>query len=251
VPRLEELEARLTPVTVNSLADMLAPPPPGMVTLRSAITFGATSIDFAPNVSGTINLVATLPTLKGVTINNATGNSIQLLGNWTFRLIETQGGTTNEIDNLQMDQGGGVAGGGGIDNNGSLTLNGCYMSLNEATDGGAISNNASATLTLVNTTLFEDHADNTGGGIWNSADGQVNIYSGSVIESCSATNGGGIGNNGDLTITDSVLVKDNGASSYGGGIYNATNGTVTMGASTLTTTGRRTWVAASTAIPAP
>jgi hypothetical protein len=120
VPRLEELEARLTPVTVTSTADMpVAQTPPGMVTLRSAIASGATSIDFSPSVSGNINLYTTLPTLNGVTINNATGNSITVLGSFNFQLIQTAVGKTNEIDNLELEQGGGVDKGGGIYNNGS------------------------------------------------------------------------------------------------------------------------------------
>jgi hypothetical protein len=228
-PRLEELEARLTPVTVNSLADMPVPQtPPNLITLRSAIASGATYIDFAPSVSGNINLYTELPTLNGVTINNATGNGITVLGDWNFRLIETAPGTTNEIDNLDLEQGGGVNTGAGISNSGSLTLNGCYMSLCSANQtGGAIANAASATLTLDNTTLYENTAGTAGGGIWNSADGTVYIDSGSAIDNNSSTLGGGIANYGGLTSTGAE-VKYNGASDSGGGIYNGALGTTTM-----------------------
>jgi hypothetical protein len=235
VPRLEELEARVTPVTVNSTADMLGTPPPGIITLRKAIGDGATSIDFSPNVSGgVINLVATLPTLNGVTISNNTGNPITVLGNFHFQLIQTAARTSNEIDNLELEQGGGVDDGGGILNAGSLTLSGCYISLCSATsNGGAIYNNgAGATLTLENTTLFRNTAG-WGGAIFNS-NGEVNVYSGSIIDDNNATAGGGIWNDsGTLDITGASVVKNNKASGNGGGIYNF-GGTLTVSGASLT-----------------
>src|SRR5260370_37824947 len=75
-PRLELLEDRcvLSTITVNSAADIAAPPA-GTVTLRSAITqaetdFGVTlngdTINFAASLTGqTITLASALPTLGG------------------------------------------------------------------------------------------------------------------------------------------------------------------------------------------
>jgi len=227
--RLEELEARLTPadIQVTNLADMpVSQTPPNMVTLRSALsTAGVTSITFAPTLSGNINLYTSLPTLNGVTINNTTGNSIGVMGSFNFGLVQTAAGTTNEIDNLELMQGGGVDDGGGILNLGSLTLNGCYISLCIANaSGGAIANGPRATLTLQNTTLYQNTAE-VGGGIANASGGVVDIYSGSAIESNSSAEGGGISNAGELTINGAV-VKYNGSSDLGGGIYS--EGTVTM-----------------------
>jgi predicted outer membrane repeat protein len=238
VLRLEALEARLTPVTVNSLADMPLPPPPNIITLRSAIDSGVTSIDFAPGLSGDINLnptLSTLPTLKnGTIINNATGNSIRVKGNWAFQLINTKNGANVEIDNLEMDQGGGVNYGAGIDNAGNLTLKNCYMTLNQANMwGGAIYNGLGDSVTLEDTTLFENTASQYGGAIYSAGGGSVTIGSGSVIESNSATFGGGIYNSAELTISGAT-VTNNGASKYGGGIYNLDFGTVTMSGASLT-----------------
>ncbi len=229
----------MTPVTVTSTADV-DPSPPGLETLRSAINSNATSIDFAPGLSGTtIYLGKQLILNVRVTINNTTANVITLMGNGTFRLIQTKAGTTDEIDNLEMDQGGGVLQGGGIYNAGTLTLSGCYMRLNSTTGagntGGAIANAAGATLTLNHTQLYENTAD-YGGAI--SSSGTVTINSGTVIESNNANrDGGGIWNGsidggGQLTITDHVVVNDNSAGEYGGGIFNG--GDLTMGASSLT-----------------
>jgi hypothetical protein len=236
VPRLEELEVRLTPDTtiVTSLAHV-DPPPPGKVTLRSAIGSGATSITFDPSVSGNIYLTSQLDINETVSIsNNNPGTSIDLIGNGTFGLIETEDGTDVEIDNLYFEQGGGVNQGGGILNQGSLTLNGCYMRLcstSGATGGGGAICNL-GTLTLENTTLTENTSYN-GGAIDNQPLGQVNILTGTVIESNNATSGGGgIANFGTVTIGDNVVVNDNSSGGVGGGIYNA--GTLTMGQSSLT-----------------
>lgn len=228
----------MTPTEVTILADV-DPSPPGQETLRTAINSGATSITFAPALSGSIYLGSQLTVNISVTINNNTGNSLGLAGNGTFRLLNIAAGRTVEIDNLEMDQGGGVLQGGGIYNAGTLALNGCYMRLNSTTGagntGGAIANAAGATLTLTNTQLFENTAD-YGGAI--SSSGTVTINAGTVIESNNARkDGGGIWNGGTgdvakLTITDGVVVNDNSAGEYGGGIFNG--GDLTMGASSLT-----------------
>jgi co-chaperonin GroES (HSP10) len=125
------------------------------------------------------------------------------------------------------------AGGGILNDRGTLTLNECVVSGNSATGGGGISNGATqgGTLTINNSTV----SGNTGGGINNTV--VVGDYSnpatlkinGSTISGNSSSGiGGGIINNvasrgiATLTINDSTI-SANSASGNGsaGGIYNA------------------------------
>jgi hypothetical protein len=201
--------------------------------IEDGIAAGSASITFAAGLSGTINLAAPLPTFTVNIFIAATPNTIVVNGGGNFQCFKTAAGTTDEIDNLEIDQGSAVSG-GGIWNAGSLTLNNCYMRLcNASLSGGAIYN-GEGILNLTNTQIYESTAQ-FGGAILNDGVGQVNIYSGTVIESNNATtDGGGIWNSqeGTVAIGDNVVVNDNHASRSGGGILN--EGNLTMGYSSLT-----------------
>ena len=98
--------------------------------------------------------------------------------------------------------------GGGIDNEGMLTLVDSTLSSNSAAIGGAIYNSSFGTLTLANSTLSDNSATFFLGG------------------------GGGIDNNGTLTLTNSTL-SGNASANFGGAIYNNYFGTMTLTNSTL------------------
>jgi hypothetical protein len=120
---------------------------------------------------------------------------------------------------------GGIANnGGGIYNlNGSLTLNECTVSGNEASgDGGGILNNT-GDLTLTNSTVSENAATNNGGGIINLG-GVVTLNTSSVAGNNTENgNGGGILNSvGTVILHGSSVVNNHaGHAGGGGGIYNA------------------------------
>ena len=96
-----------------------------------------------------------------------------------------------------------------------------------ASDGGGINN--SGTLSVTNSTLSNNRADNNGGGILNG--GTLTVMSSTLSNNSSGYfGGGGILNNGILTVTNSTL-SNNSASYYGGGIVNFA--TLTMTNSTL------------------
>jgi hypothetical protein len=116
---------------------------------------------------------------------------------------------------------GGIAEGGGIYNDGTLTLTGCNVTNNSVRSanpiawGGGIYNDGRLTLSSCNVTGNSASAASAydlsrGGGIYN--DGTMTL-SGSAVTGNSATSGGGIFNDtqGHLTILSSV-VKNNTAS---------------------------------------
>jgi len=120
-----------------------------------------------------------------------------------------------------------AAGGGGILNWGTLTLNNSIVSGNAAASGysatgGGIYN--SGTLIINNSTL-RGNAGTTnfiyGGGIYNSGKLALNnsTLSGNSANGFTGGGGGGIYNSGKLALNNSTL-SGNSGSPYGGGIYN-------------------------------
>jgi hypothetical protein len=90
--------------------------------------------------------------------------------------------------------------------------------------GGGIRNQG--TLTLVNCTVTGNSANSGGGGIFNQ--GTLTLINSTVAGNSARTgsSGGGIANGGTLTLTSSTI-KSNSASSNGGGIHNSLNATLT------------------------
>ena len=121
--------------------------------------------------------------------------------------------------------------GGGIYNDGTLTLTNSTVSGNWADYGGGIYNDGALMLT---SSTVSDNPARDGGGIYN--DGTLTLTNSTVSGNLAACapgcpgDGGGIYNDGTLTLTNST-VSGNGAS-QGGGIYNF-EGTLTLTNSTV------------------
>jgi len=142
--------------------------------------------------------------------------------------IYVYSGDTLNLISSSIDNNKGNLDGGGIINEGTLTLTDCTVMFNTATSRGGGIMNAYGTLTITNSTV----SDNTsitgdGGGIFN-FDGTVTLNN-STITNNHAVNfmGGGIYNriNSTLTLTD-CTVSDNTAGTWGGGI--GSNGTMIL-----------------------
>jgi CSLREA domain-containing protein len=123
--------------------------------------------------------------------------------------------------------------GGGIYNDGSLTLQRCTLSGNSAAAGGGIYNSGS--LTLQSCTLSGNSSSGRGGGIFNNG-GPLTLenctLSGNFTGSGAADNGGGgIYNNGSLALQSCTLSGNSADLRSGGGIYN--DGTATLTNCTL------------------
>ncbi len=117
--------------------------------------------------------------------------------------------------------------GGGIYNSGTLTVTGSTLSGNSATgqlgSGGGIYSALNDTLTVIGSTLSGNSAVSDGGGICN--EGMLTVI-GSMLSGNSAETGGGICSYRTLTVTSSTL-SGNSAEQKGGGIYNYRTSTVT------------------------
>ena len=116
-------------------------------------------------------------------------------------------------------------GGGGIFNDGRLTLTNSVVSSNRASSshGGGIFNRGS--LTIVNSTLRDNSTSNASGGAvenWSTLVATNSTFSGN-----NAFRGGGIRNVGTLTLTNSTITG-NATTEKGGGIFNEPNQTLTL-----------------------
>ena len=111
--------------------------------------------------------------------------------------------------------------GGGIYNDGTLTITNCvFTNHTSGSDGGGIAN--PGILTVTNSTI-EDNSAPFGGGIYN--EGTLNV-TGSTIESNTANSSGGYGggidsSDGGVTTLTSTAIEMNSAVVKGGGIFNS------------------------------
>ena len=202
-------------ITVNSTADV-ADGTDGECTLREAITAantdapsGAAQGECAAGsggdvidveATGTVNLTQALPDLaSNIEIEGPGADQLTVRRNvgFGFRIFTVT--SVVSISGITISNGDNGNLGGGIFNNGALTVSDCTISGNSASVGGGIYN--VGTLTLTGSTISDNSAVSTNGG-----------------------GGGGVFSNTDLsgpkaTITNSTI-SGNTTASFGGGVYN-------------------------------
>ena len=120
--------------------------------------------------------------------------------------------------------------GGGIYAGGAITLTDSTISGNSTTGaGGGIE--AGGTTTLTDDTISENTAEGQGGGINNV--GNLTVTDSTISGNSTTGYGGGIRNFGTATLTDDTISGNTASSApdAGGGLLNATNDTLSVGAS--------------------
>ena len=235
---LESLEGRLVMSTlwVTKTSDS------GAGSLRQAIISSNANTSSIPDIidfnipgSGpqTINLYADLPTInENVLITGPGANVLSVSGIGEYQVFIITANCTNvEISGLTIEYGWGPNDGGGIYNDGTLTVTDSTIADNSAfNDGGGIYNDG--TLTATDSTIADNSAGDTlytegfGCGIYNGLSGPITGGTLTVTDSTIADNfagvgggvGGGIYNGAGLTVmvTDSTISGNNAA--IGGGI---------------------------------
>jgi hypothetical protein len=224
-PWLEALEDRLTPSTLT----VTSPLDDGSSgTLRSAIAAAQSgdTINFDSSLSGsTINL----DPAKGELFVNQNLNfvglgaaNLAISGQNQVRVFDFPAGTTDAVSGLTVENGFGSFNlGGGILNNGNLTVDGCTLTGNSANSGGGIGNDYLGYLTVTDSKFL----NNSGGGI---ADlGYSLTVSGCTLSNNSAAYGGGISGGNSVTVSACTL-----SNNLGGGI-DIGQGTLLLTNSTL------------------
>ena len=226
--RFERLEDRLvlSTFTVTNTDDS------GAGSLRQAIldanaNVGADIIGFASGVTGTITLTSgELAVTDAVDLQGPGSGVVTVSGNHASRIFRVAAGVSATIRALTVT-GGNAPGGGGIQNEGMLVLEGSTINGNSVpvggTGGGIL--NLWGTLTVRNSTLSDNTAGGApvptnngfGGGIYNT--GTLTVEGSTFSGNTSSYQGGGIENrfNATLTVRDSTFVG-NATALYGGAI---------------------------------
>jgi hypothetical protein len=156
---------------------------------------------------------------------------LTIIGNGVQRIFEISSGATATLSGLTLTNGG-----GGILNNGTLTVTHSTLSGNTAASngsGGAIYNAGSGTMLTVVDSLLTNNSAGNGGGLYNSSATLI-LNDSTLSGNNSVSPGGGISNanNGSVTITNTTF-SGNVAGSFGGGI-SSTTGTLTITRTALT-----------------
>ncbi len=223
---LEHLEDRITPstFTVTDLTDN----PGDTGSIRYAInqvnadsSSAADTIDLT-GVSGTIILgggALTLTRTAGaIAIAGPGAGTLTISGNHASGVFQIDSGVTASISGLTIANGT-AASGGGINNQGTLTVSAAWFTHDSAASfaGGGISN--SGALTVAGSTFSNNSSKVEGGGIAN--DGTLTVTNSSIADNSGGSFGGGIYNLRPATISNSTITGNSVTSSDGGGIYNA------------------------------
>ena len=160
-----------------------------------------------------INLATALPQITSEITLEGAGYTVDGGGSVRIFTVNLFGDFTVNQATLQN---GSATNGGGINNNGKLTVTNSIISGNSATNyGGGINN--FGTLMVTNSTFADNEATLSGGGI-NFGSGTLTALN-STFSGNTANYGGGIYNLGTLNVTNSTFA-DNEATISGGGIYN-------------------------------
>ena len=213
-PGLLPLEPRalLSTLTVTNDADS------GKGSLRYELgkAQAGDTIVFSPKAYGTITLTSgPLEVATSVSIQGPGASKLTVSGDDSSTVFDVNSGATSSISEMTITDGLGAifgqASGGGIFNQGTLTLNDAVITGN------------------TNTTSFYYSGYSGGGGILNQ--GTMKI-AGSTIYGNTGIDGGGIDNSGTLTISDSTVSGNSCRSGGGGGIFN--QGTLTLNDAVVT-----------------
>jgi hypothetical protein len=145
-------------------------------------------------------------------------------GGGSHRVFSVSPGVTAELEGLTIIGGAAIWQGGGIANNGVLTLTSTTVSENQAGGGGGGVFNA-GTMTLNLATIADNQADSAGG-ILNQ--GALTVVDTTVSGNASVGEAGGLSNHPGATasLTRTTLEGNNVTSGSGGGIANS--GTITL-----------------------
>ena len=216
-------------ITVTTTADS------GAGSLRQAMADVCTggTITFASNLSGaTIALSSTLPLDKPQTIDGSTlATHVAISGDSNndgtgdVQVFSVDVNVTVTLKALTITKGQAMYG-GGLRNQGVLTVTDSLFANNAATWGGGLDN---AGTLIVTASTFANNTAAIGGGLNNESGGRVTLSDSTFLTNTATTSGGGLVNNQQLTMTNSVLSFNE--APWGGGLQNL--GTLTVVDSTF------------------
>ena len=183
-----------------------------------------------------VGLTGDLDITSPIKIVGAGVSATVIDGNRTDRVLNVKSGATLTLTKVTVRNGHVnpdltvAVNGGGIYNNGTLTLTNVTVMGNYADAHGAgIYNNGK--LTVTGSTIGENYAEGAGGGMFNAASRSATITNSTIKDNDAYEGSGGIENYGTVKLTSSSLL--NNFAKGGGGIATFNTGTAHIVASTI------------------
>ncbi len=140
---------------------------------------------------------------------------VTVSGGGLSRVFQVDEQVTASISGLTITEGGVTSPGGGLTNDGTLTLTNCSISGNTASSGGGVYTGQYGTTTLNNCTISDNSALRNGGGLYD-------FLGTTTLNNCTVSGNSALGNRGGLydfvgaTTMSDVVVQGNLAASGGG-----------------------------------
>jgi hypothetical protein len=193
------------------------------------IQFDPTTVTSPVVLAGT-QLVLSLPSSTAVITINGGAAGITVDGNNQSNIFQVYSGVTASLNGLTISHGSSAYDGGGIYNDGTLTISNCTFASNSAgRNGGGIEDLPGSILTISHSTFTGNSAVNNGGGIVNLA-GTTLTVSNTSFTGNSAPYGGGIYNVGTLMVNNTIFNAN--SATFGGGVWG--QGALSISNSTFT-----------------
>ena len=202
----------------------------GLVLFNPALAGGTIALTSGPLVTG-----------KQVTVDAVGAAVITVSGGGTDRVLIVDPGADVTVRHLAINDGYGFELGGGVINNGTLTLDHVTVSNNLTTiagppqfwqGGGGIYNGEFASLTLIDSTVTNNTADAAGGGVYSFFNTSTTILRSTISNNVSNDVGGGIRLLSNAEITNSTLSGNVSNGWFGGALF-LTDGVLNMVNSTV------------------
>lgn len=244
-------------ITVNSIANVTNGTD-GLCTLREAIEAANANAASGPaagecaagssnsdtitfTVVGTISLTSALPSIASdMSINGPGASQLTVRrstagGTPNFRIFTINPSVTALFSGLTISNGNAAggsfpsdAGGGVLNDGGTVTLNDLVVSGNTATSPGGGVDNTGGTMMISDSTISNNHA-NSGAGVNNNGGGTLMINRSTISNNISTDQAGGLFNSGTAFVTNTTVSSNSAV--RGGGIDNA--GNLTLSSSTI------------------
>jgi HYR domain/FIMAH domain len=171
--------------------------------------------------SGDIKLSSTL-TISGSMTLDGSGQNVTLDGGDSVRVLSVNSGVSLALKALTIAHGsGGLNGGGGLFNVGTVSISNSTFAYNSGVGGGGLWNGNGSTMSISNSTFANNSTTSgrSGGGLFSDVSSTVTISNSTfAYNSAYNGNGGGLSNAGTMSISNSTFA-DNSATD-GGGLFN-------------------------------
>lgn len=229
-------EVRLDPIPPPTEVTVTAATDAGPGSLRAAIADvaegGTIALDPAL-ADATLALDAPLTLTRDVTIDASAAPGFTIDGQGAHRGLVVEEGVTATVTDLTITNGYGFQLGGGIRNDGDLTLRRVSVVGNTMTTdagdfwqgGGGIHTGEDGALTLIDSVVADNDSGWAGGGLYGSFGSSLTVTRSTISGNVAQDVGGGIRSLGDTQVTDSTLSGNTSSAWHGGGVF-ATDGTV-------------------------